>query len=551
MYHMTREVDLPSESNRILQKSAKCTYVYYFTDMHWDTLKKRTVDNRIPVGKLCTANTNLMHPNDAWLRILDESVPEPHKTAKYRNVGVYLGLLEAAEKTGCLCALKSAFPKIWDKLFALCTYVIDDQSAVAQLFPYWGYHNYCGFAEPFSDTTISEVYRLVSEDDWARDAFMEEYQEKYFQNVPHDKEISVALDGTNHLNRCKNNKYCEHGHAKVKGKGLPQTNTALIVDETTGIPLYAEEFYGSLLDMTETPATMERIRSLGYPKMIFAVDSGYASSECIESIADGFDFTVMTPDSFNVYKESMQRNSKKVKKEEHYIPSEDIYGICDKGVECFSGIYQVYLYFDAKRAQEEIDSIHGKAQALLDLANKRKRYTDKFKEKFAPHVIITKIPKDPETGKTFRAELNHAVIQEEIDNAGYFSVVSSTSLSPGRIIRIQRMRDKDEKEFSRFNSFFGMLASGTHSTATYEGKNFMGFLALIIVESFRWYTKNLYKGSTTTETLIGELRKLQCWKNKDGVSKAATGITKKQKEIFECLGMDSDAIKHKIEGIHL
>ena len=113
------------------------------------------------------------------------------------------------------------------------------------------------------------------------------------------------------------------------------------------------------------------------------------------------------------------------------------------------------------------------------------------------------------------------------------------------------MRDKDEKEFSRFNSFFGMLASGTHSTATYEGKNFMGFLALIIFESFRWYTKNLYKGSTTTETLIGELRKLQCWKNKDGVSKAATGITKKQKEIFECLGMDSDAIKHKIEGIHL
>ena len=551
MYYMTREVKLPSKSNRILQKSAKCTYVYYFTDMHWDSSRKKTVDDRIPVGKLCTTNPEHMHPNDAWLRILDEAIPEPHRTAKYRNVGVYLGLIISAEEIGCLDALKHAFPKVWDKLFALCVYVIDDQSAVAQLFPYWGYHNYCGFAEPFSDTTISDVYKAVSEDDWARDEFMEKFQENYFKKVEHPKEIAVALDGTNHLNRCKNNRYCEHGHAKVKGKGLPQTNTAIIVDELTGIPIYVEEYYGSLLDMTETPATMERVRSLGFPKMIFAVDSGYASAECIESIADGFDFTVMTPASLNVYKESMKKNAKRVRGEKYYIPSENIYGICEKGVECFSGKYQVYLFFDSKRAQDEVDSIHSKAQALLALANKRKKYTEKFREKFAPHVIITKIPKDAASGKTFHAELNHEVIQEEIDNAGYFTVVSSMDLSAERIIKIQRMRDKDEKEFSRFNSFFGMLASGTHSTATYEGKNFMGFLSLIIDESFRWYTKDLYRGSTTTETLIGELRKLQCWKNKDNIAKAATGITKRQKEIFECLGLTQDEIMKRIESLQL
>ena len=543
LYNETRKVALPDENHRIILKQAKYSYVYYFSKMYWDPDLKRTVDDRIPVGRVCRDDPTMMYPNEKWIQILGEDLPLPHKTAKYMNVGPYLAFYKAAEKIGCLEALRSAFPKVWDKLFALCVYVIDDESAVAQLFPFWGYHNYCGFDEPFSDSTISELYKTVSEDDWARDSFMEDFQKQYFVAVPHPKEIAVALDGTNHLNRSKNNKYCEYGHPKVKGKGIPQTNTALIVDEMTGIPIYVEEFYGSLLDMIETPATMERVRSLGFPKMLFAVDSGYASADCIESISKDFEFTVMTPESYIVYKDMLAEYGTEIaRKEKYYIFSENVYGICKNNVNCFSGKYNVYLFFDPDRAQEEIDSIHAKTQALLELANKRKRYTDKFRDKFAPHLVISKMPKDPVTGKNFKVEIDNSVIQEEIENAGFFTVVSNSNHTPERIIKIQRMRDKDEKAFSRFNSFFGMTASGTHGTATYEGKNFMGFVALIVAESFRWYVKDLLKSSISTEVLIGELRKLQCWKNNENIRKPATGITKHQKEIFECLGMDEQLV---------
>ena len=45
------------------------------------------------------------------------------------------------------------------------------------------------------------------------------------------------------------------------------------------------------------------------------------------------------------------------------------------------------------------------------------------------------------------------------------------------------MRDCNEKAFSRFKSHFDMMTSGTHTTATYEGKTFIGYVFLIICEA--------------------------------------------------------------------
>ena len=39
---------------------------------------------------------------------------------------------------------------------------------------------------------------------------------------------------------------------------------------------------------------------------------------------------------------------------------------------------------------------------------------------------------------------------------------------------------------------------------------------------------------TTCATLLDELRKLQCFRDSDGRGSLATGLTKRQKEIFAC-----------------
>jgi len=114
-----------------------------------------------------------------------------------------------------------------------------------------------------------------------------------------------------------------------------------------------------------------------------------------------------------------------------------------------------------------------------------------------------------------------------------------------------RLRDRAEKAFRRYNSSLGLLASGTHWTRTHVGKSFMGFLALVASESLRWYARDFLTGHETCQTLLGELRKIQVWKGPDGTGKLACGLTKKQKEIFECLGMDEAAIRKAVAELEL
>ena len=71
-----------------------------------------------------------MWPNDRWYEIsagASGAAPAPREVAKYRNVGVYLGIRAACERIGLLGAMRAALPGQWDRLLALVTYVIDDR----------------------------------------------------------------------------------------------------------------------------------------------------------------------------------------------------------------------------------------------------------------------------------------------------------------------------------------------------------------------------------------------------------------------------------------
>ena len=61
------------------------------------------------------------------------------------------------------------------------------------------------------------------------------------------------------------------------------------------------------------------------------------------------------------------------------------------------------------------------------------------------------------------------------------------------MIRIVRARDASEKSFRYFKSNFMISRTGTHSDSTYTGKMFVALIALVTLQSFRWFTKSLQK----------------------------------------------------------
>ena len=116
-----------------------------------------------------------------------------------------------------------------------------------------------------------------------------------------------------------------------------------------------------------------------------------------------------------------------------------------------------------------------------------------------------------------------------------------------------RMRDSNEKAFRRLKHHFGLSKTYSHNAATYEGKMFIAFVALIIVESYRYYIRPVLDAisSTTTATTIGELNKYQIQQKRDGSWMPMYAMTKKQRQILKCLDLSEGKIKTMVNKIRV
>lgn len=92
-----------------------------------------------------------------------------------------------------------------------------------------------------------------------------------------------------------------------------------------------------------------------------------------------------------------------------------------------------------------------------------------------------------------------------------------------------------------------------HEATTYEGKMFVAFIALIIVETYRWHIRNELSAisSTTTATTLGELRKFQIQLKSDRTWMPVYAPTKKQKKIFAALNISNQEIEDMVRAVKL
>ena len=370
MYSKTvMPVELPKDGKCYFLKNG---FVYWASESHWDKAKKKTVDNRVCIGKKVPEKDGWLYPNTRFFTLFG-SVADSQKTpylpfAKrgkfhtHMNYGAYFVLRESALLCGCYEALVRAFSsEVANKIFAIAMYAIDAQSCVAQGFSDWCFDNYCGLARPLQDSEISSLYASLAEHPQNIDAFKTYFREAYYEAFPAAEYNALAFDSTNQNTHSKGIEMAEFGHAKVNEQ-LPIINTALFVDEETGIPLYYEHFCGSLLDKTQTPFTLEKAHDLGFQHLFLMMDRGYMTKETLEALRKDT-FAVMCPEGLLFTKEIIARNRTIIKDcEQFYIASEDIYGIHLPGTEYAGTTYDAYVYYDGRRAQDERDSIHARYQ---------------------------------------------------------------------------------------------------------------------------------------------------------------------------------------------
>ena len=570
---LTKSRPLPENSDQGKHFSGPNGYVYWYTKRWYDPEKKRTVDDRVLIGKLDPNNKGQFFPNkrfDAIFAPVDPVLAELQqfytsearkKAGKfdfYMSFGPYAALQGVGKRVGCLDALQRAFPTLWKKIFAISLHSIISEESTAQSFPGWAFDNYVGLKHIISDSEISRVYSEIDKSKGSINIFFELFRANYTHNFPCSSEFIIAFDSTNQVSESKNQPQAKFGKAK-SGEKLPVINTAMFVDEKTGINLWYEHFDGNVLDKSQSPYTLEKTKELGFRNIFLIMDRGYYDIAFISKIYDlQMSFAIILPDSVNLNNELIEKHKNDIAfKEQYYINSEDIYGI-QTVVKLYYGKKEIivfaYIFYDDNTANNIRNSIHSKINFYINEANKKIRYTNKLKEYCSKRFLkITKTNRNNDDNKNFKVEIDCNKVDEQCKNAGYFVVLSNKLISPTEIIECVRGRDKVEKNFLRLKNHFNLTRTYTHSEKTYNGKMFVAFFSLILLNAFEFYERDIlrYQSSFSISTIISELHKYKIQSKKDGSWMPVYCLNALQKEILSKVDCNEDELLNSVKYIDI
>ena len=130
------------------------------------------------------------------------------------------------------------------------------------------------------------------------------------------------------------------------------------------------------------------------------------------------------------------------------------------------------------------------------------------------------------------------VIEQELAYCGCFCIVTSEKMSAKDTLEIYKSRDENEKLFRGDKSMRVCTDERTSS------KIFIEFVALIIRCRLYTYIRDAFKNESskpnyaTVPAAIRELEKMEMSRGYDGVYRLGHAVTRRQKDILRCFGMD-------------
>ena len=141
------------------------------------------------------------------------------------------------------------------------------------------------------------------------------------------------------------------------------------------------------------------------------------------------------------------------------------------------------------------------------------------------------------------------MIERELEECGYFVIVTSRKMSARDAIELYKSRDVSEKMFRGDKSYLGNKSIRVHTDERVAAKIFIEFVALVI--RCRIYTllqrekEMLDKEPNfmTVPAAIKELEKIEMVKGLDGRYRMDHAITKNQKMILGAFRMNADSVR--------
>lgn len=559
--YLEAKIKIPSGIAGITTKTIKgVTYVYYIYSRSYDADKKYTAPKATSIGKCVPEEPGMMYPNHNFLRFFPEIDLPDEKSETYRSGCLRIGAYAVLSRIVAEYHLDEMADRIIGEdsgLFLdLAIYSIISENNAGQYYPEYAYNHplFTDEMRMYSDTKVSNFLGSIKQDQ--RIQFLNEWNEK----MDHRQKIYISYDSTNKDCQAGEIELAEYGHPKVN-TGQPVIGYSIAYDCNNTVPLFYEDYPGSIVDVTQLQIMLEKAHGYGYRHIGFILDRGYFSQANIRYMdKHGYDFVIMVKGMGSLVRQLvLSVRGTFEDKRECSIRGHRVNGITVPGRLFPSDEKDRYFhiyYNDGKKAgeRERLESrIDQMAAVLRKCERKKLPPLNRTYEKYFKLVYMNKGKKDE---KFMYAEENTEVINQDIQLCGYFVLVTSDKMTAQEALDLYRSRDASEKLFRGDKSYLGNSAIRNYTTEPCQAKIFLEFVALIIRNRFYTYLKSMVKNTGrkrnyfTVPAAIRELEKIEIIQQTDRNYRLGRAVTATQKDILKAFNMTAANIKEEAIAIN-
>jgi transposase len=351
----------------------------------------------------------------------------------------------------------------------------------------WYDSNYSRVCFPeldLSSQRISDALAQIGDEGLWRSFFKMYTQSVYSKNgviidstgLPND--INISLTALGH-----------HG-----GEIAKEIRMIMVVDRTSGEPLYFRYVAGNIVDVSTLKTTMNELISLNINANYALLDAGYCSEDNIKGLYDAsISFLMRVPSGRLIYKDTVDKVLSTLETIENCI----LYG-------------ERILYIKSVKISL-YEKHEGYAYVCLDV---KKRADD------ITRIMIDAIKNKEEPDKT----------KSKLKTAGIFVLLSPEEISNGEVLQLYYLRQSAEQIFEISKSYADILPLRVHTETTLRGILMINFLAVAVY-------KNLDKQMPNNMPLSNALKYLRSQKCKiyDDQKIVPSEANKKQRIIIEAV----------------
>ncbi len=558
--YFTTPVSVPVVPGKItFRKKNDHTYVLLETGRVYKPEKQHNIPQRVIIGKLVSpSDRTMMLPNETFKlhfpSVKFDETEQPRKRSCTLRAGSFIAFEKIIKEYGLDRILDGIFGNKSALILDLACYMIVNEDNAGQYYPDYArcHPLFTSDMRILSDSTVSRLLSGITEDDII--AFLEEWNGRQ----DHRQKIYISYDSTNKNSQAGELDFAEFGHAK-EDKGVPLINISLAFDKTNRVPLFYEEYPGSVNDVSQLKYLVDKVIEYGYRSIGLILDRGYCGAASLDYMDEqGLSFLLMLKGHKALVSQLIMERFGSFEYDHNcVIQGTEISAVTverelregDGRKRCFHICYNP-LKMSAERSQFHLmlDKLEAEFRKF---EGHECSFDGSFTQYFNCHY------KEEKGKKIFLcAERNNEAINRTYRLLGYFCLISSDKMTAEDAYLLYRGRDASEKLFRAQKTFLGSKSMRAHSNEAVSARIFIEFLALIIRNRFYNLLKDemrrlkVRRNYMTVPAAIRELEKIEMTKRSSGsLYRLDYALTRTQKSILQCFGLSADDVLLKTQEL--